>query len=839
MTEEVEKQEESKSEEKKSSDLAQLHDQVNQVAPLVKPLGANVLELIKSIPFIGASAAGGISFWLQQKLVTSLLYFGIVFFLVYFLLPFYNSAGRRLRHHSDQWGSSFIDGLIARFKREWREISWRYARKDQKFLLVQGENCQYDEMESFGRDRFTPRLKDIFVPLQLVSVNQENLNRRGLVPKSTSSVAKFIILVAKFIPFPKFIKQRTWRPSPYDQLQDHQNLQIWHLLRLAKREHTYRRILIKADGGKGKTFLLRYITYSYFDQQLRRGLPKLLPVFIRLREWDHRLIPENLASEPEKAQAPIADLAEFLQTYIKEDKRLQKYNFPDNWAKNALEKGQLLILWDGFDEVEKEWQNAISDWLGQQMYNYPENYFILTSRPHWYDQSYTAREKPRAVLYIEKFNTDQVRKFVHNWYACRLNRINEINNYPNTQDFVDTGIEEYTDNLLEQIEEYPDLKILAETPLNLNMIVNLHSYNPKEKLPQRRADLYQDILELQLIKRPKYKDQKMLLKEPDRQKVLQNLALFMGNNEDKTKQIEIDKKSLDSHVIAFIKSLSYPDSIDGEVFIEKVVTISEILFQKDQFYEFAHLSFQSYLMAKEITDQGLEDLLVEKIIEKTDWWRDAARFYAALQRNPNPFLRRLIAFNDSDLTALAKDCKQAISPEFLDLEFRAEFSQVSQAVNVSLYQQLETFLKNSQWKEADKETDRLMLQIVGKEADQWLNEEDIQNFPCEDLRAIDKLWVDYSKGKFGFSVQKKVWMACGGVAGEYDYEVYKKFADQVGWRRSGNWLGYDELTFSVGKGSKHAHLPSLTREQEVEFGLWIFQTDFLAQRAGKGRERGT
>jgi hypothetical protein len=118
-------------------------------------------------------------------------------------------------------------------------------------------------------------------------------------------------------------------------------------------------------------------------------------------------------------------------------------------------------------------------------------------------------------------------------------------------------------------------------------------------------------------------------------------------------------------------------------------------------------------------------------------------------------------------------------------------------------------LKNSQWKEADKETDRLMLQIVGKEADQWLNEEDIQNFPCEDLRAIDKLWVDYSKGKFGFSVQKKVWMACGGVAGEYDYEVYKKFADQVGWRRSGNWLGYDELTFSW-KGSKHAHLPSQT-----------------------------
>jgi hypothetical protein len=191
MTEEAGKQEESKSEKEKNSDLDQLQEQVSQVAPLVKPLGANVLELIKSIPFIGASAAGGISFWLQQKLVIALLYFVIVFFLCYFLLPFYNSAGRRLRHYSDQWGSSFIDGLIARFKRELREIQWRYARKNQKFLLVQAANCRYDIMESFGHDRFTPQLKDIFVPLQLVSVHQENLHRRGLVPKSTPSIAYY------------------------------------------------------------------------------------------------------------------------------------------------------------------------------------------------------------------------------------------------------------------------------------------------------------------------------------------------------------------------------------------------------------------------------------------------------------------------------------------------------------------------------------------------------------------------------------------------------------------------------------------------------------------------
>ncbi|MFM7439174.1 MAG: GUN4 domain-containing protein, partial [Snowella sp.] len=60
--------------------------------------------------------------------------------------------------------------------------------------------------------------------------------------------------------------------------------------------------------------------------------------------------------------------------------------------------------------------------------------------------------------------------------------------------------------------------------------------------------------------------------------------------------------------------------------------------------------------------------------------------------------------------------------------------------------------------------------------------------------------------KFGFSVQKKVWIDCGGIPGEYDWDVYQKFADQVGWRRSGNLLSYGELTFLL-DGSKKAHLP--------------------------------
>jgi hypothetical protein len=133
---------------------------------------------------------------------------------------------------------------------------------------------------------------------------------------------------------------------------------------------------------------------------------------------------------------------------------------------------------------------------------------------------------------------------------------------------------------------------------------------------------------------------------------------------------------------------------------------------------------------------------------------------------------------------------------------------------------------------ADEETARLMLLIAKREDEGWLDEESINNFPCEELRTIDKLWVDNSGGKFGFSVQKKVWLDCGGVPGKYDYEVYEKFADEVGWRRGGDWLSYDQLTFLL-DGSKHAHLPHLIYgwdiKEWVDRGVEV-RISFLAQR---------
>ncbi|MDH6058022.1 P-loop NTPase fold protein [Umezakia ovalisporum] len=98
------------------------------------------------------------------------------------------------------------------------------------------------------------------------------------------------------------------------------------------------------------------------------------------------------------------------------------------------------------------------------------------------------------------------------------------------------------------------------------------------------------------------------------------------------------------------------------------------------------------------------------------------------------------------------------------------------------YTKLRDYLKSQQLQEADTETYLVMLQAVGREPGDWLRTEELLNFPCTDLHTIDKLWLKYSGGKFGFSVQKEIYLSVGvKLDGSYNQEAWGKFCDRVGW----------------------------------------------------------
>jgi serine/threonine-protein kinase len=131
------------------------------------------------------------------------------------------------------------------------------------------------------------------------------------------------------------------------------------------------------------------------------------------------------------------------------------------------------------------------------------------------------------------------------------------------------------------------------------------------------------------------------------------------------------------------------------------------------------------------------------------------------------------------------------------------------------YTRLRDLLAAGKWKEADMETRNVMLKATKGEKEGYFARKSMDNFPCDDLRTIDRLWVTYSEGRFGFSVQKKNWLEVGG---KNDEKTIRKLGDYVGWHNGFCWLEYEDLTFDMQAPS--GHLPGF-----LGGGLLVFMED--------------
>jgi uncharacterized caspase-like protein len=121
------------------------------------------------------------------------------------------------------------------------------------------------------------------------------------------------------------------------------------------------------------------------------------------------------------------------------------------------------------------------------------------------------------------------------------------------------------------------------------------------------------------------------------------------------------------------------------------------------------------------------------------------------------------------------------------------------------YRRLESLLQKQNFKQADKETEKVILKVAKRQWEGWLRIEDAEKFPYEKLLIIDKLWLKYSEGKFGISVQKRIYQSLGGTT-EYNEKLWESLADRVGWRQEGSWLAYRNLNFSL-VTAMFGHLP--------------------------------
>lgn len=442
---------------------------------------------------------------------------------------------------------------------------------------------------------------------------------------------------------------------------------------------------------------------------------------------------------------------------------------------------------DGFDEVSRDQRPAVARWVNEQLRRYRKSVFILTSRPKAYrEQGAADRLEFATTLWVRDFNAEQRQRFVNQWYLCQERYTHGGRNTPDVQKIA----EQAAKDLLAQIEARSELKDLAKNPLLLNMIVTFHRRYPSAELPKRRVELYREMCLLQLRDRPAARQLETLLTQCDAQTILQMLSLAMMRG----RLERIDRAKLLPGLAKCLQQQS--ETTAAQDFLEQVVQISELLVEREpDEFEFAHLSFQEYLAATQIAQTHQESLLYEHFND--DWWKPTILLYAT-QVNPTNLIREMMQRGATDLAYL---CLQETTKR-VDPALAAELNALKQTVQTSRYQELEDYLSQGQWQEADNETYRLMITTVGKEEGQYFEPEELLNFPCEELRAIDQLWVQCSNGHFGFSVQKKMYLECGGIPdGKYHKEAWNKFCHANGWQVNDQYV---DVTFNT---SARGHLP--------------------------------
>ncbi|MFM1843180.1 MAG: GUN4-like protein [Cyanobacteriota bacterium] len=124
------------------------------------------------------------------------------------------------------------------------------------------------------------------------------------------------------------------------------------------------------------------------------------------------------------------------------------------------------------------------------------------------------------------------------------------------------------------------------------------------------------------------------------------------------------------------------------------------------------------------------------------------------------------------------------------------------------YSPLQAALANQAFEEADDITRHNLCQLAGDNATQrqWLYFTEVEKFPSLDLHTINSLWWLHSNGRFGFSVQRKLWLASG--------KEFTKLWPKIGWKDGNIWTRWPK-GFTWNLSAPMGHLPLLNQLRGV------------------------
>ena len=401
-------------------------------------------------------------------------------------------------------------------------------------------------------------------------------------------------------------------------LDGHSTMEIPLIRAFAEAKQRKRRgLVILGDPGSGKTTHLKRLLLACLRESPHNlGLEAdTVPVFLPLRMLD--------------------DLNSGIDAFIEKTLDDPHFGTTKGFGKRLLERGHLLLLFDGLDEVSEPRQRArVSRWIEEAARSRPTCTAVVTCRFAGYDAA-ARLDSAFLELHLRPLTPEQAESFIRNWYHA-----------------VETGLAidpaqgkieatHRAEGLVQRLLE-PDFRSarMAEMTRNPLLLANLCLvHRDRGTLPRNRHKLYDDCIEVLLELWRNEKKLPISVSAEIGRRTLQPIALWLHGQEQRTRATV---EELAPVIEPVLQSLRWQGG-DAAGFLRAMRDESGLLtgWGPEQ-YGFMHLGFQEYLASLEmrrLAFEGDKDAVLEELAchYGQSWWQEVILLLIA-QGNPSLFV---------------------------------------------------------------------------------------------------------------------------------------------------------------------------------------------------------